>query len=223
MTQTLRADGLTHSVFEDGRERITLAPLTRSFSPGTLHVLAGSQGEDKKTLLSILALSVAPRHGRIWWGERNMTALAPATQARWRRMHIGLISSSSRLVSVMTVAEHVRLAGATKLASTTAAEQARGLGLSGRLSALPEQLSDEEKQRVAIAQVLSARKSVLLADEPTAPLDDRGSLLVAATLRDFARQANAVVICASDDPALIDAADEVLVLDEGQRAVSSHS
>jgi putative ABC transport system ATP-binding protein len=117
----------------------------------------------------------------------------------------------------MNVAEHIRLAAATRRcagAVEVGIETVTRLGLGSKLSALPEQLSGGEKQRVAIAQALCFSPKVLLADEPTASLDNTNAGLVAATLRTFARAQNAVVICVSHDRAVIDAADELLVLEK---------
>ena len=75
-------------------------------------------------------------------------------------------------------------------------------------------LESGDKQRLAIAQALCARPAVLLADEPTAALDRSTAALVSRTLRAFARDRGAVVICISHDLVVMDAADEVLILDK---------
>jgi putative ABC transport system ATP-binding protein len=217
MSAALTLDHVAHTVFDGGEEKPTLAPLSRQFEAGKFHVVSGPSGAGKTTLLSILSLAIKPRRGMIRWGERNLSALSQAEQANWRRENLGLIFQTSRLVSVMNVAEHIRLAAATRRCADAVGvgiETATRLGLGGKLSALPEQLSGGEKQRVAIAQALCFGPKILLADEPTASLDNTNAGLVAATLRTFARAENAVVICVSHDRAVIDAADELLVLEK---------
>jgi putative ABC transport system ATP-binding protein len=180
-------------------------------------VVGGPSGAGKTTLLSILSLSVRPTCGRVRWGDVDLTDLPPAEQARWRRQHLGLIFQTSRLVSVMTVAEHIKLAAAIRLQPAAEAEGLAllgTLGLAERIGQLPAQLSGGEKQRVALAQALCARPAILLADEPTAALDRSNAALVAATLRDFARERGAIVICVSHDTVVMDAADELLILDK---------
>ncbi len=217
MNAALTLDGVAHAVFDGGEEKPTLAPLSRQFEAGKFHVVSGPSGAGKTTLLSILSLAIKPQRGMVHWGARNLSALSAAEQATWRREHLGLIFQTSRLVSVMNVAEHIRLAASTRRCSEGVGigiDIAGRLGLGGKMAALPEQLSGGEKQRVAIAQALCFGPKVLLADEPTASLDNTNAGLVAATLRTFARSENAVVICVSHDRAVIDAADELLVLEK---------
>ena len=215
--RTLSLAGVSHAVTEGGVAKTILAPISHSFASGRFHVVGGPSGSGKTTLLSILSLTVKALAGAVLWGEDDLSRLSPAEQAAWRRERLGLIFQTSRLVSVMNPAEHIRLAAAIRnrpeaegegLAALTA------LGMGDRLGQLPAQLSGGEKQRVAIAQALCARPEVLLADEPTAALDQANSALVAETLRRFAREHDAVVICVSHDRVVIDAADELLMLEK---------
>jgi putative ABC transport system ATP-binding protein len=208
---------VAHRVSEAGHVKPTLAPLSHGFAPGRLHVVGGPSGAGKTTLLSILALAIAPAAGEVWLGGENLTRLPPAARQDWRRAQLGLIFQTVRLVSVMTVADHIALAAAIRRRDEALADGQRilaALGLDGKLGHRPDQLSGGEKQRVAIAQTLCARPAVLLADEPTAALDHANARTVADTLRDYARSAGAVVICVSHDRALLDHADELLMLEK---------
>ncbi len=210
-------ESVAHSVLEAGVERPTLAPLSRRFAPGRFHVVGGPSGAGKTTLLSILSTAVRPTQGLIHWGKESLSGFSPERLARWRRAELGLIFQTSRLVGVMTVREHIHLAAAIRGRPEAAAEGLAilaALGMGKQLNKLPSQLSGGEKQRVAIAQALCARPAVLLADEPTAALDQSNAALVAHTLRTFARERNAVVICVSHDRVVIDAADELLMLEK---------
>ena len=210
-------ESVSHSVLEAGHEKPTLALLSRRFEPGSFNVVRGPSGAGKTTLLSILSLAVRPRQGMVLWGEDNLSALSTDRQSLWRRQNLGLIFQTSRLVGVMSVREHVRLAAELRSKPEAEAEGLAilgALGMGDRLNQLPAQLSGGEKQRVAIAQALCARPAILLADEPTAALDQANAALVAHTLRTFARERNAVVICVSHDRVVIDAADELLMLEK---------
>jgi len=211
----LSLDHVAHSVLEGEAEKLTLAPLSRSFEPARFHVVGGPSGSGKTTLLSVLSLTVRATRGMILWGSQNLTGLRPAGQARWRREHLGLVFQTSRLVGVMTAREHVRLAAAIRGMPEAEAEGMailRALGMEAKLDQTPDKLSGGEKQRVALAQALCCRPSILLADEPTAALDQTNAELVAYTLRSYARDRQAVVICVSHDRAVIDAADDLLML-----------
>ncbi len=215
MNAPLVLERVAHSVIEGSSEKQTLAPLSRAFEPGKFHVIGGPSGAGKTTLLSILSLTVRATRGMILWGRDNLTGLKPGAQAKWRREHLGLVFQTSRLVSVMNALEHVRLTAAIRGLPDAEAEGRKildALGMGGRLSATPDQLSGGEKQRVAIAQALCSRPAILLADEPTAALDQTNAELVAHTLRTYARERGAVVVCVSHDRAVIDAADDLLML-----------
>lgn len=212
----LELDQVAHSISEGGRDKPVLAPLARHFQPGRFHVVGGPSGAGKTTLLSILSLTVRARCGALRWRGDQLTGLSGAAQSAWRRANLGLIFQTSRLVSVMSVSDHIRLCADLR---RDPAARARGfdlidkLGLSDKLGSLPAQLSGGEKQRLAIAQALCFAPPLLLADEPTAALDQTNAALVAATLRDYARDHNAVVICVSHDRTVIDAADDLLMLE----------
>lgn len=213
----LLLDGVAHVILEGETVKPVLAPLSHSFAAGQFHVVGGPSGAGKTTLLSILSLAVRPASGMIYWGDKNLSALRPAEQANWRRQHLGLIFQTSRLVGVMTVRDHIRLAAAIRHMPDAEAEGLAilgALGMGAQFTQLPSQLSGGEKQRVAVAQALCARPSVLLADEPTAALDQTNAALVAHTLRTFARERNAVVICVSHDRVVMDAADNLMMLEK---------
>ena len=217
MTATFTLDHLGHSVLEGGIEKPTLAPLNRKFLPGLLSVVGGPSGAGKTTLLSLLSLTIRAAHGMILSGEENLTALKPAAATAWRRANIGMVFQTSRLVSIMSVREHVHLAARLR-GKDPAVEEGLSLidqlGLGGKLDTRPTQLSGGEKQRVALAQALCFKPPILLADEPTAALDQKNAEMVAHTLRAYARETRAVVVCVSHDRAVIDAADDLLMLEK---------
>ena len=196
-------------------EQRMLAPLTRSFVPGQLHVVSGPSGAGKTTLLSLLALAVPPSRGLVHWGEANLSQLSPAAAGAWRRANLGLIFQTSRLVSVMTAHENVCFGGQIRGRDvrSEADRLLNAFGLGDKLRQLPSQLSGGEKQRVAIAQALACTPTLLLADEPTAALDAANAAFVTDTLKSYARANAATVICVSHDRTVIDAADELLTLE----------
>jgi putative ABC transport system ATP-binding protein len=217
MSAALILDHVSHSVLEAGNEKRTLAPLNRRFEPGLLNVVGGPSGAGKTTLLSILSLTVRATSGMILFGETNLTALSTSATKEWRRKHIGMVFQTSRLVSLMSVREHILLSARIRGSGSAIAEGLKRLkdfGLSDKLDSRPDKLSGGEKQRVALAQALSFDPPVLLADEPTAALDQQNAERVAQTLRAYAREKQAVVICVSHDRALFDAADNILKLEK---------
>jgi ABC-type lipoprotein export system ATPase subunit len=213
--QPLILETLSRSMLDSGQEKAMLAPLSRVFAPGQLHVVSGPSGAGKTTLLSLLALAVPPSRGMLHWGSLNLSGLKPPAAAAWRRAHLGMIFQTSRLVSVMSALENVCFGGAIRgLEVREEGERLlKAFGLGDKLGQLPAQLSGGEKQRVAIAQALACRPMLLLADEPTASLDAANAAFVAETLKSYARANAATVICVSHDRTVIQAADELLTLE----------
>lgn len=213
--QPLILETLSRSMLDSGQEKPMLAPLSRVFAPGQLHVVSGPSGAGKTTLLSLLALAVPPSRGMLHWGTLNLSGLKPPAAAAWRRAHLGMIFQTSRLVSVMSALENVCFGGAIRGLEVREEGQRllNAFGLGDKLGQLPAQLSGGEKQRVAIAQALACRPMLLLADEPTASLDAANAAFVAETLKSYARANAATVICVSHDRTVIQVADELLTLE----------
>lgn len=216
MSQPLTLERIAHRITESGHERPVLAPLSRCFVPGRCHVVSGPPGVGKTTLLAIMSLALRPSSGAVLWGNDNLSAYSIAEAAAWRRRNLGLIIQSHQMIEVMTVREHIRLSAMIRGLPDAEAEGLAILGMLGmgtRLSDRPAQLSGGEKQRVAIAQALCTRPEVLIADEPTAALDHASAVLVAQTLNRLAAERGAVVICVSHDRVMLDAADDLLMLE----------
>ncbi len=215
MSRALSLSGIAHEMPESDGVKPTLASLTHDFAAGAFHVVGGPSGSGKTTLLSILSLAVRAARGIISLGDVEVSGLSPAAASQWRRQHIGMVFQTSRLIRLMTVTEHIRLAASLR-GKPYAVEEGLALihrfGLGDKLSHRPTQLSGGEKQRVAIAQALCFQPKILLADEPTAALDATNAGRVADTLKAYARTANAIVICVSHDHAVIDVADDYLML-----------
>jgi ABC-type lipoprotein export system ATPase subunit len=120
----------------------------------------------------------------------------------------------------MTARENVELGlivrGWVGDASPRAADALADVGLADRLEHQADRLSAGERQRVAIARAVAARPAILLADEPTARLDQANAKAVGELLARLARESGAAVVCATHDAAVIEHADSELVL--GARA-----
>ncbi|OYY73138.1 ABC transporter ATP-binding protein [Sphingomonas sp. 28-63-12] len=212
----MKLQAMTHNVGSGAKQRCTLAPVTKRLDPGVFVVVAGPSGAGKTTLLSLLSRSVRSAQGQLFWGREDLSTFTAAQAARWRRDNIGLILQTSNLVAFMTAFENVRLAGHVRGVDTR--RQGRRMmdsfGLGDRLDDRPAQLSADEKQRLAIAQTLACRPNILLADEPTTALAPANARFAATMLADYAHQAAAIVVCVSNDDAVISAADHVLHLEK---------
>jgi putative ABC transport system ATP-binding protein len=185
----LELRGVTVSV-PDGTETLTILDgLDLTVGAGEIVMVTGASGSGKSTLLAVGALLRQPTSGTVYVDGVDTSGRKPAALAKLRNEHLGMVFQSSNLFPSLTALQQIELvAHIGGRLDRAAKERARALldavGLADRADRLPAQLSGGERQRVGIARALMNDPEVLLADEPTASLDeDRGrevmSLLVA--------------------------------------------
>lgn len=194
-----------------------IAGLTARFAPGRLACLVGPSGAGKTTVLSLLGAIATPQAGLVLHRGAAVSAGNAAARRAWRTAHVGFVFQTCRLIDVLTVRQHMALVARLRgqpAAAASGVAMAGELGLADRLDALPGALSGGEKQRVALAQALAHRPAIVLADEPTAALDNRNAGVVAQVLRDYARAQGSIVVAVSHDDALISAADDLVRLEK---------
>ncbi|MEW5972663.1 MAG: ABC transporter ATP-binding protein [Pseudomonadota bacterium] len=178
--------------------------------PGEVVGLIGPSGSGKSTLLKCLGAVTDPTAGRMalggqtifdeGWTIRDLRAL--------RRDKIGFVFQAPYLIPFLDVTDNVALlpmlAGMPNAkARQRALELLTALDVQHRATAQPAQLSGGEQQRVAIARALANRPPVILADEPTAPLDSERALAVVRILNQMARQYQAAIIVVTHDEKII--------------------
>lgn len=189
---------------------LALKDVNMSVAPGEVVGLIGPSGSGKSTLLKCLGAVISPTTGRMTLGEdlifdqawkvRDLRAL--------RRDKIGFVFQAPYLIPFLDVTDNVALL--PMLAGVPNAK-ARGLALDlltaldvqHRARAMPSQLSGGEQQRVAIARGLVNRPPVILADEPTAPLDSERALVVMRILNDMAARFQTAIIVVTHDEKII--------------------
>ena len=179
-------------------------------APGEVVGLVGPSGSGKSTLLKCLGAVIEPTAGRMilgdetiyddGWKVRDLRAL--------RRDKIGFVFQAPYLIPFLDVTDNVALlpmlAGVSNSESRKRAlELLKSLDVESRAKAMPAQLSGGEQQRVAIARGLVNRPPVILADEPTAPLDSERALAVIQMLNDMARRFETAIIVVTHDEKII--------------------
>ena len=166
---------------------------------GTFLSIAGPSGCGKSTLLHLLGGVDRPTDGTIVLLGRVTTGLNDGALARIRLLHVGFVFQRFFLLPMLTAAENVALPMIE--AGVAAAERRRRtgallerVGLGGRASHRPGQLSGGEMQRVAIARALANHPALLLADEPTGELDEATGREIGGVLRELSQEGLAVVM-----------------------------
>ncbi|ABS25252.1 ABC transporter ATP-binding protein [Anaeromyxobacter sp. Fw109-5] len=178
--------------------------------PGEVIGLIGPSGSGKSTLLKCLGAVIEPTAGRILLGGETVYDggwRIPDLRAL-RRDRIGFVFQAPYLIPFLDVIENVALlpmlAGRPDgEARARAKELLEALEVGHRAGAMPSRLSGGEQQRVAIARALVNHPPVILADEPTAPLDSTRALGVIRILNDMARRFETAVIVVTHDEKII--------------------
>ncbi|XBQ15611.1 MAG: ABC transporter ATP-binding protein [Oceanicaulis sp.] len=213
--------GLTRTYQTEGEALTVLAEADLDLYPGELVGLVGPSGSGKSSLLHAAALLEKPTAGQVFIGGRDGLTLSEGERTALRRREIGFVYQFHHLLPELDALDNVALprliAGASpKEARADARERLVSLGLEGRLTHRPGQLSGGEQQRVAIARALVNRPSILLADEPTGNLDPATSDQVFAALGAACREAGAAALVATHNIALAERMDRVVTLSEGR-------
>ena len=179
-------------------------------APGEVVGLIGPSGSGKSTLLKCLGAVIDPSEGRMTlgdeviydggWQTRDLRAL--------RRDRIGFVFQAPYLIPFLDVTDNVALlpmlAGMpNSQARARALELLTALDVQHRAKAMPSQLSGGEQQRVAIARGLVSRPPVILADEPTAPLDSERAMAVIRILNEMAKRYQTAIIVVTHDEKII--------------------
>ncbi|GGY53937.1 ABC transporter ATP-binding protein [Streptomyces sp. ARC12] len=198
----------------DARTTI-LDGLDVTFEPGRMTALVGPSGSGKSTLLAVAGALLRPTSGQVLLDGENLAGLSDDRRAKARRERIGYMFQSGNLLSGLTAIDQlltaVHISGARPRAHRSRAEEALNrVGLGHRLRHRPEQLSGGERQRVALARALFLSPKLLLIDEPTAAVDRSQAGDLAALLAERAHQDNCVMVVATHDRTVAEAADRVV-------------
>lgn len=191
-----------------GRQHV-FSGISLDVRAGAVTAVTGRSGSGKSTLLHLLAGLATPDAGEIEVLGRDVAALDETERALLRRDHVGVVTQGGDLVPFLTAQETVELrVGDAKRAR----EALAAVGLADLAQQRVSRLSLGERQRVAVARALAARPALLLADEPTARLDEENARAVGALFVDLARETGTAIVCATHDPALIEHASVELPL-----------
>ncbi|MBW4054843.1 MAG: ABC transporter ATP-binding protein [Proteobacteria bacterium] len=208
----------------DGRTMTVLDNISLSVAEGEFLVIKGESGSGKSTLLSILSGLDRPETGRVLLGERDITDLTEDDLAPIRNVVFGFVFQSFHLIPSLTARENVMFPAELR-GDMRAREKADHLlervGLSGRATSFPHQLSGGEKQRCAICRALINEPHILFADEPTGNLDMANGKSVLELLLELHREHRMTMILVTHSLEIAQTADRVVTLRDGRIVANS--
>jgi putative ABC transport system ATP-binding protein len=188
---------------------------------GEFVALMGPSGSGKSTLLHLIGGLDRPSEGEVTLGELRLSLLDDDKVTVVRRRNIGFVFQFFNLLPTLNTEENVALP-LTIDGQDHRKHQAeidrllRHVGLEGRRSHKPDQLSGGEQQRVAIARALVTRPAIVLADEPTGNLDTRNGAAIMELLRQSCADFGQTIIVVTHDPRAAAFADRVVFLRDGR-------
>jgi putative ABC transport system ATP-binding protein len=186
-----------------------------------LVVVHGRSGSGKTTLLNMIGGLDRPTSGTVAVDGIEVSTLSSERLVRFRRDQVGFVFQGFGLIPILSAAENVEVP--LRLRKVEPGERRRrvrellGLvGLEGRASHRPQELSGGEQQRVAIVRALANDPKLLIADEPTGQLDSENARRIMELIRELVHEHGVSAVVATHDPILIDLADRVVELRDGR-------
>jgi putative ABC transport system ATP-binding protein len=211
-----------HRVFRVGREEVhAVNGVSLDLVPHQVAVVKGRSGSGKTTLLNLIAGLDEPTRGQVFVEGEALSTMTEAQRIDLRRKQIGFVFQAFGLLPMLSAQENVevpmRIVGRSRKArELRSAELLEMVGMTPRAKHRTYELSGGEQQRVAIARALANHPSIVLADEPTGQLDSTTGKEITRLLRDIMEHQGITVLIATHDPAVMENADTIYELSDGQ-------
>jgi putative ABC transport system ATP-binding protein len=217
--RTIRIRGLNHYYGQGETRKQVLFGNQFDAYEGQIVIMTGPSGSGKTTLLTLIGTLRTVQEGSLQVLGRELAGASTADLVQARR-NIGFIFQAHNLFGSLTAMQNVRMAMELfNFSEDEINERAKGLlarlGLGERLDYKPDRLSGGQKQRVAIARGLAHGPKIILADEPTAALDEHSGREVVKLLRELATEQRMSIILVTHDNRILDVADRIVNMVDG--------
>jgi lipoprotein-releasing system ATP-binding protein len=209
-------------VFVQGGARLeVLKGIELTVARGECLAVVGPSGAGKSTLLHILGALDRPSGGKVLFGGEDVFRRPDPELARFRNRHVGFVFQFHHLLAEFTALENAampaRIAGRPREeAEARAREILEAVGLGGRLTHRPGELSGGEQQRVALARALALDPPLVLADEPTGNLDHQTGEAMHRLMLDWNRRAGTALVVVTHNRELAQSMDRIVTLADGR-------
>jgi ABC-type lipoprotein export system ATPase subunit len=215
------AESLTKSFTSGPEDVVAVDSVDLRLPRGKMIALRGSSGSGKSTLLNLLGALDRPTSGQLRVDTVNVSTLAGRGEVDYRRRKVGFVFQSFNLIPQLSALENVMLPmDFIDINSHDQADRARqllkqvGIDLKRQFHR-PAKLSGGQQQRVAIARALANDPPLILADEPTANLDNKTGRIIVELLHGLTRDGRTVVV-ATHDTAIAHTADLIVEMEDGR-------
>lgn len=214
--------GVTKDYIEKGRITTrALQGVDLTVEAGEFMALAGPSGSGKTTLLNLIGALDRPTSGTIRIAGRELNGLSERDLSDLRRDHVGFVFQAYNLVPVLTAAENAEYV--MELQGVGASERRKRvselferMGIKDLLDTRPLKMSGGQQQRVAVARAIASKPAIVLADEPTANLDQTTGRALVALMRELNREQGVTFVFSTHDPMVLEQADRVVRMVDGK-------
>ena len=205
----------------DGQPLEVLRAVEIAVHRGEFSAIVGASGAGKSTLLHLLGALDRPTGGDVWLDGSRYADLDPRALAELRNRKLGFVFQFHHLLREFSALENVMLplligGVASRQARSRAEEMLSQVGLAGRMSHRPAELSGGEQQRCAVARALVHDPSLVLADEPSGNLDHANADRLHEVFFRLAREYETAVVVVTHNRQLAGRADRILLLEDGR-------
>ena len=208
--------------YQLGRQKVqALQDVSLNVGKGEFVCLAGPSGSGKTTLLSVLGLIEPVQNGVVRFEGKNLREMSEKDRNHARRFRIGFIFQQFHLIPVLTAEENVEFfltrQGIAKAERKKRVDEAlEAVGIASQRKQKPLEMSGGQRQRVALARAIAKKPDVIIADEPTASLDQGTGREIMKIFSEQASERGVCVIAASHDPMVLAFAPRKIELCDGK-------
>jgi len=218
----LKAEGISRNYYRNGKSSNYFTAVEKTdfeLKEGTLTGIIGKSGSGKTTLINMLSGLLCPTEGRVLMDGQSLYHMSDRERSNLRNRHIGVIPQGQTGLQSFTVLENVLLPVSMYRNSEPKKEEAlallKKLGLEELSDVYSNELSGGELRRMSIARAVINDPSVIIADEPTADLDEDTTKMVMEMFRQQAQQGKAVLIV-THDKEVMEQADNLYTMENGK-------
>ena len=220
-TSVISVKNLRHSYREGDGVKEVLHGINLEFGEGEIVIIMGPSGSGKSTLLKLIGAQLTLQSGDVVICGKSLKGASKSELMKMRR-EMGFIFQSHHLLDSITALQNVQLPMAFDPSATGESSKKRALevlgtvGIASHAGKHPKHLSGGQRQRVAIARALVRKPKIVLADEPTASLDQHSGREVVEIIRKMAKDIGVTVVLVTHDNRILDIADRIISLVDGK-------
>ncbi|WP_354624144.1 ABC transporter ATP-binding protein [Psychromonas sp. MME2] len=215
----IKVSSLSKSVISNASELSILNDISFEVFANESVAIIGTSGAGKSTLMTLLSGLDTPTCGDVELLGENLSQLDDEQRAKIRSESLGFVFQNFLLIPSLTALENVTLPAILRGQGEDrqrAQQLLDSVGLTGRATHLPAQLSGGEQQRVALARAFMTQPKILFADEPTGNLDQKTAEQIIELLFAMNRNHGTTLVLITHDPALAQRCDRILTIHAGQ-------